>query len=94
MQSTGMMIPCRDYCYIRFGQQYTEDCDTRCDYAKAVKEAKQLLSEVAKLTEERDRAISCINGIQTALENGDPEDAMEEVVAYNATINEDGSDNL
>lgn len=92
MQSTEMMIPCKDHCYIRFGKQYTEDCDTRCDYAKAVKESQQLRSEVVKLTEERDRAVGCIYGVQTALENGDPKDAMEEIIAYNATINEDRSD--
>lgn len=94
MQLADMMIPCRDYCYIRFGRQYTEECDTRCDYAKSVKESKQLRSEIVRLTEERDRAANCIRGVQTALENGDPSDAMEEVIAYNAGIDENGSDDL
>lgn len=27
-------IPCRDHCYLRYGRQYTEECDTTCDYAR------------------------------------------------------------
>ena len=30
-----MFVPCRDYCYERFGKQYSpEECDATCDYAK------------------------------------------------------------
>lgn len=36
-----MFIPCHDHCYIRYGKQYTKECDTTCDYAKAVLESKQ-----------------------------------------------------
>lgn len=35
-----MLIPCHDHCYLRYGKQYTKECDTTCDYAKAVKEGK------------------------------------------------------
>lgn len=31
-----MFVPCYN-CYLRYGQQYTKECDTRCDYAKVVK---------------------------------------------------------
>lgn len=37
-----MMNPCSDYCYLRFGKQYTENCDTTCDYARVVKENKRM----------------------------------------------------
>lgn len=36
-----MFVPCRDHCYLRYGGQYTKECDTNCDYAKAVKECSQ-----------------------------------------------------
>ena len=34
-----MFVPCHDHCYLKYGKQYTEECDTTCDYAKAVKES-------------------------------------------------------
>ena len=34
-----MFVPCRDHCYLRYGRQYTKECDVNCDYAKAVKES-------------------------------------------------------
>lgn len=36
-----MFIPCKDHCYLRYGKQYSKECDTNCDYAKAVKESNQ-----------------------------------------------------
>lgn len=33
-----MFEPCFEHCHIRFGKQYTPDCDDKCAYAKAVKE--------------------------------------------------------
>lgn len=35
------MNPCVDHCYLRFGKQYTPDCDDKCAYAKAEKELKR-----------------------------------------------------
>ena len=32
------MSPCVEYCYARYGKQYTPACDDMCDYAAAVKE--------------------------------------------------------
>lgn len=42
-----MFNPCYEHCYLRFGNQYTEDCDDKCEFAKAVKE-KKLLEEKNK----------------------------------------------
>lgn len=36
-----MKIPCHD-CYIRYNKDYTEECDTTCDYAAVIKENKRL----------------------------------------------------
>ena len=33
-----MFEPCFEHCFLRFGKQYTPDCDDKCAYAKAVKE--------------------------------------------------------
>lgn len=30
------MNPCVDYCFQRFGRQYTPECDAHCAYAKKV----------------------------------------------------------
>lgn len=38
----SVMIPCRDHCYLRYGKQYTSDCDTKCDYARAIIENRAL----------------------------------------------------
>ena len=36
-----MFVPCHDHCYLRYGRQYTKECDINCDYAKVVKEDNQ-----------------------------------------------------
>lgn len=41
-----MFNPCYEHCYLRFGKQYTPDCDDKCDYAKTVKENKLLKEEM------------------------------------------------
>lgn len=51
------MMPCIDYCYIRFGKRYTESCDANCEFARVIKENKMLRADVARLTKERDEAI-------------------------------------
>ena len=33
-----MFEPCYKHCYLRFGKQYTSDCDDKCAYAKVIKE--------------------------------------------------------
>ena len=34
--------PCYDYCYLKYGKQYTEECDSTCDYARVCLENKEL----------------------------------------------------
>jgi hypothetical protein len=36
-----MYSPCFE-CHNRYGAQYTKECDNKCDYAKTVKENKEL----------------------------------------------------
>lgn len=43
------MNPCKDWCYARFGKEYTPECDKHCDYAKLHIELKQLREENEKL---------------------------------------------
>lgn len=40
------MNPCVDYCFQRFGRQYTPECDNYCAYAKAEKRLLELQSEL------------------------------------------------
>ena len=40
------MNPCVDLCYLRYGKEYSEECDETCDYAKAVKELKELRAKL------------------------------------------------
>ena len=35
-----LFIPCYEHCFLRYGKQYTKDCDDTCDYAKVIKENK------------------------------------------------------
>jgi murein L,D-transpeptidase YafK len=53
-----MINPCYDYCYIRFGNQYTEDCDNKCEFAKVVKEKKLIEKEL-------DRPIKTLSELAT-----------------------------
>lgn len=41
--------PCYDFCYLRYKKEYTPDCDNKCDYAKAVKENKELQRQIDSL---------------------------------------------
>lgn len=40
------MNPCKDYCYLRFGKQYSADCDTSCEFAKAVKSVEKAIESM------------------------------------------------
>lgn len=74
---------------IAHARQVAEGCgtDRDCAYqhdklADWLEELIQLRQEVIKLTKERDIAVNCIYGVRTALENGDRNAAMEEVITY------------
>ena len=41
-----MFEPCFEHCYLRFGKQYTPDCDDKCEYAKTVKERNKAIEEI------------------------------------------------
>lgn len=56
------MDPCIDYCFNRFGKEYTKDCDNNCEYAKVIAENKKLQSDLSRVTAERDAAIEYVRG--------------------------------
>lgn len=58
------MCPYIDYCYNRFGRQYTPDCDNTCDYAIKVKENKMLKEYLKRLAAET-------NSLHTLFEDWD-----------------------
>ena len=41
--------PCYEHCYLRHGKQYSPECDSQCEYAKVVKENKNLKEELDEL---------------------------------------------
>lgn len=41
--------PCTDYCYVRYGKQYSKECEESCDYAQAVLELKKCKDNYEKL---------------------------------------------
>lgn len=45
-----MMCPCVDYCYLRFGKQYSKECDSKCDYVRVIKVLKEVLLSVDPCT--------------------------------------------
>ena len=38
-----MFNPCYEHCYLRYGSQYTKDCNSRCEFALAVIALKEFL---------------------------------------------------
>ena len=57
------MDPCIDYCFNRFGKEYTKDCDNNCEYAKVIAENKKLQSDLSRVTAERDAAVEDLEEI-------------------------------
>lgn len=53
------------------------------DLKNLINQYEALYSDIIRLTTERDEAVNCIYGVQTALANGDAADAMNEVITYN-----------
>ena len=41
-----MFYPCYEYCYLRSGKQYNNDCIKQCDYAKNINILKKLFTSV------------------------------------------------
>ena len=60
------MNPCVDYCFQRFGRQYTPECDAHCAYAKA---EKQLLTLRSELEETRDKIFDAEMKVAVYLRN-------------------------
>lgn len=57
------------------------------DLENLIKQIEVLYSDIERLTTERDEAVNCIYGVQTALKNGDAIGAMEEIITYNFRLN-------
>lgn len=47
--SERLFNPCYEHCYLRFGKEYSPDCDEKCEYAKAVKERDAAVKELERL---------------------------------------------
>lgn len=56
------MNPCKDWCFARFGKEYTPECDNHCDYAKLHIELKQLRTELDRLKADRNAAVEQLHG--------------------------------
>ena len=41
-----MFNPCLEHCYVKYGKEYSEECDSKCEYAKLAKEYKDLKNDV------------------------------------------------
>ena len=37
-----MFNPCYEHCFLKYGRQYSKDCDNKCEYAKVIVENKAL----------------------------------------------------
>jgi len=37
-----MFNPCVEHCYIKYGKLYSQECNTECEYAKAIKDKQEL----------------------------------------------------
>lgn len=44
-----MFNPCYEHCYLRSGKSYNEECDTTCEFAKAVADKKKLVEKLSKI---------------------------------------------
>ena len=56
-----MFSPCRDYCYVRLGKQYTEECDNTCEYAKTIKELNESLKNASVIIQEYEEYFTHFN---------------------------------
>ena len=43
------MNPCIDYCFYRFGKEYSKDCNNYCEYAKIMAENEKLRAELEQV---------------------------------------------
>ena len=44
-----MFNPCYEHCYLRYGKEYTEECDNTCQYAYLAKKAKSMAEDIHTL---------------------------------------------
>lgn len=46
-----MFNPCYEHCYLKYGRQYTEECDNSCEYANSLSKLKPYggIDEVVKI---------------------------------------------
>lgn len=60
-----MLNPCYELCFLRFGKQYTSDCDDKCEFAKVSKEKKKLEEEQKLLLDAMDRPVRTLGELVT-----------------------------
>jgi hypothetical protein len=54
------MNPCVEYCYKQLGKEYTTDCDINCEFAKSLKEKKELEGQLSSLIKTMDNLIEAL----------------------------------
>ncbi len=60
------MNPCKDWCFARFGKEYTKECDKHCDYARLHVELKQLRADLERVKADRNAADINLSSIPAA----------------------------
>lgn len=45
-EKSKKMNPCTEYCYLRYGKQYSKECDDECEFASWVQIAKDLQTKL------------------------------------------------
>ena len=49
IKMSELFNPCYEHCYLRHGKEYGPGCDDTCEYAKAVKENREMREELDEL---------------------------------------------
>ena len=79
------MNPCKDWCFARFGKEYTKECDKHCDYARLHVELKQLRADLERVKADRNAAVEQLHGYCPACKNYTPNHNEGECEECNGT---------
>jgi hypothetical protein len=63
-EKNNMLNPCVEYCYKQLGKEYTTDCDERCEFAKVLKEKKELEDQLGSLIKNMDQLICTLENCE------------------------------
>jgi ABC-type uncharacterized transport system fused permease/ATPase subunit len=63
--------PCVEWCYNRFGKEYTEKCDSYCEYAKALMELRQAKESLRLARAEYEEIVQLRKELERVVEDRD-----------------------